>query len=205
MKTKMNKHDLLIKMYLGNDALRYALTQVNLNNGILEATDGHILIRMPEKYAAGIYKPVEKYPNVLKVMYDKHEGGEYLVKTDALATLLAEAEGKYIINSEKCDDCEGIGVIECRCCGQDADCDTCDGDGTIETSYPFAKLEYSGSNVIIERRTFNPRYLHIIYITALILGKDDIIFKFTDDSLTKGATMCFDDITVLLMPIMPSN
>lgn len=34
--------------------------------------------------------------------------------------------------NDECTDCDGWGVTECECCGQDKHCDTCNGEGLIE-------------------------------------------------------------------------
>lgn len=40
---------------------------------------------------------------------------------------LPEYEDMY----KDCSDCDGSGVVECDCCGQESDCETCDGEGEL--------------------------------------------------------------------------
>lgn len=201
---KANKYDMILRMYIGKDDYRPAMQNVNNNNGMLEATNAHVAIRMPESYAGLKYNAVEKYPNLSAVIHNEEfKGGSYKVTTDDLISLLMTCELNCRMESDDCKNCSGTGTIECPCCNQDADCKTCDGTGESDTTHPFAKLEWSGSEVFIQKRKFNAGYLMTLYQTAVIHGAKEIEFNFPEESYNapRGCVINFDDILILIMPI----
>lgn len=201
---KANKYDMILKMYVGNDALRPAMMNVNNNDGVLEATNTHIAIMMPEKLAAAIYVTVEKYPNLIKACPKDFNGGTYKVSLDSLSELLASTHVSCCLEEEDCEKCGGVGTVECPCCDNEVECKECDGCGTHESTHPFAKLEWRGQDIFIEGRKFQFKYLHTIWLTALIHGVKEIVFNFPelDVNIAKATVVNINDITCLIMPIM---
>lgn len=201
---KANKYDMILTMYVGKDDYRPAMQKVNNNNGMLEATNAHILIRMPESYAGFKYEAVEKYPNVNGVIHsEEFKGGSYKMTPDDLISLLMTCELNCRMESEDCKQCEGSGTVECPCCSNDTDCKECEGSGESGSTHPFAKLEWRGTDTFIQKRKFNTGYLMTLYQTAVIHGAKEIVFNFPEEhhNAAKGCVVNIDDILILMMPI----
>lgn len=200
---KANKYDMILKMFVGNDDLRPAMMNVNNNDGFLEATNAHIAIRMPEKLAAATYLTVEKYPDLVKVYPKDFKGGTYKVNIDSFSELLASAHVSCCLEDSDCEKCAGIGTVECPCCNNDAECKECDGSGTSESTHPFAKLEWHGQDVLIEGRKYAFKYLHTLWMTALIHDVSELVFNFPelDVNTPKATVVNIGEINCLIMPI----
>lgn len=198
---KANKYDLVLRMYVGNDNLREAMMKVNLKDGFLEATNAHIAIRMPAELAGLEYKAVVNYPNFVNV-YPKEIVEEKMVKIDDLVSLMETGRYEFETKSENCDECQGDGYVECKCCGNEADCEQCDGTGKEQVELPYAILRYNGQNVFVDGVLFDSRYLHTVYMTALLFGVSEVKLKFQKDKKRKGCLIEIGSAEILMMPKM---
>lgn len=204
MKTeKQNKFDLILKMFVGHDDLRAVMKKIHNDEGTLVATNAHILIRMPEKMAGIKYESVEKYPNYKAAVGGDHVGDKMKVNIDTLAGLLSTAESYFNPDHQDCDTCEGNGYTTCDYCQHDHDCDDCDASGKSQSNSPFAKLSYeSRGDIVMNGFSLNPKYLWVIWQTALIAGVSEIIFT-PKDNETFNKSLRFDigEINGVIMPI----
>lgn len=63
-------NDFLLGLFTSNDESRPALMFPNLKDGLVCASDGHVLISIPEEELTLKYNSIEKYPNGNKLISD---------------------------------------------------------------------------------------------------------------------------------------
>ena len=63
-------NDFLLNLFTGNDELRPNMMFPNLKDGIVCASDGYVLICIPEDELTLKYNTSENYPNVVKLISD---------------------------------------------------------------------------------------------------------------------------------------
>lgn len=122
-------YDHLLKHFLSTDALRPALMQANQVDGYVYASDGYHLVRIPAGLLAGAYPAHEKAPNFLKIWptEDRFLDTPLPVAFEAIQTAMKHIPLEDV--HAECDECQGTGRVECKCCHNYTDCEFCDGSG----------------------------------------------------------------------------
>lgn len=148
MKTQYQM-DYALSLFKGVDDLRPQYQLINFDGKYNCATNGIALIRIKSEFCAVEYYKVENYPNIDEYYKKVSSNMSNVIGKDLLLSELFEYLMKFELsfrfnkNVEDCDVCKGSGVIDCPCCGNEAECKNCDGTGKIEINTPFAKLKTS--------------------------------------------------------------
>lgn len=199
-------YDFILPFFKLTDLLRPTMTQLHAENGYVYATDTHMAIRVPESLLIHKYYPVEKYPNVEKILAEAfaHSTNETaILETNDLITVLSRAKWARESEGIACKECEGNGVKTCPYCEHDHTCETCNGRGTTGTVIgEFALLESdSFFKIRIAKKLFNANLLHVIALSARILKADQIEYIHDPESYC-GSIFRFAGIDILLMPVL---
>lgn len=118
-----------LKKFCYPDNMRPNLMEPFSRDGYTWASDGRIMIRVPEipgavghkkapdPWTAWLKKPLEEYiPAELPQGWQEMEVEYFECQT-------CQGTGQVYI----CPECEGEGVAKCKCCGSENDCKTCEG------------------------------------------------------------------------------
>lgn len=136
------RNDYCIRMFVGNDSLRPAMTEVSLQDGYLYSTNASIAAKINADLCVQSYTAVEKYPNVEKV-FSEHESIEKkTVSVDTLFKDLMKIECCFKPKMINCDNCDGKGVAVCDHCDSEYECKECSGTGKVESKELELTSEY---------------------------------------------------------------
>jgi hypothetical protein len=196
---KTIKNDFCLKMFLGNDCYRPALSSISLKNGYLYATNGSVACKIPADLCVKTYSEVEKYPDVESV-FEKHVSVENkVVSVDTLFNDLMKVECCFKPKMIDCNDCNGDGTYVCDHCNSECDCKECKGTGKVAGT----EIELSGEyNCTLFNRKYKLQYLNLIIQTAVYTGVKEVeIFN----SITSGSIFTVGDFTILIMTVYENN
>lgn len=193
MKTIVN--DYCIRMFVGSDNTRPVMMNVNLQNGYLYATDGHIAGKIKSDLCVKNYIQVEKYPNVESVFLQHQSIEKKIVSVESLFNDLMKIECCFKPKMVECGHCDGDGVYVCEHCDSECECKICKGTGEVAGD----ELELSGEHdCILFNKKYNIKYLDLIIKTAVYTGVKQI--EISNAENTSGTLFFVGDFTILLMP-----
>jgi len=213
-------NDFLLGLFTGHDESRPVLMFPNLKDGLVCASDGHVLISIPEDELTLQYNSVEKYPNGHKLVSDMEKETLRSIKVDIetlgkeLARCRFEAD-KLII---KCKECNGSGNVEWEYEDRERDthyrtedCPLCDGTGEDEQNHPFPKMIVSlldkDENIIkitVGDLLFHPYQLYRLFIVAVSKEYKEIEIFYNPYKYGQTLTY-FGNVKVLVMAMLKSN
>lgn len=139
------KFEEFINSFCGTDDLRNQLWKpIFYESGWVASTDSYSLLwtNLPEyKDKEGVYQySKDEGPNAEAVLVDFF--GMYTgqvqpvgkISIDFFENIFKEIETnpEYRDKYKECSECDGIGTIECDCCGNESECDECDGEGRVK-------------------------------------------------------------------------
>lgn len=213
-------NDFLLGLFTGNDESRPALMFPNLKDGLVCASDGHVLISIPEEELTLKYNSVEKHPNGNKLISDMEKETLRSIKVDieALGKELARCRFEADKLILKCKECDGRGYVEWEYEDRERsthyrsdDCPLCDGTGEDEQNHPFPKIIASSldkdENVIqitIGDLLLHPYQLYRLFIVAVSKGYQEIEIFYSPYKYGKTLTY-FGNVKVLIMAMLKSN
>lgn len=193
---KTIRNDYCIRMFVGSDNLRPAMTKVSLQDGYLYATDAHIVGKIKADLCVQNYVPVEKYPNAESVISDHVSIERKTVSVEQLFNELMKIECCFRPKMIECDNCGGDGTAVCDHCNSEYDCKECDGTGEV----PGKELELTSEyECILFSRKYRLKYLDLIIRTAVYTGVKEI--EISNSEGTKGTLFYVGDFTILVMPM----
>lgn len=139
------KFEEFINSFCGTDDLRNQLWKpIYYESGWVASTDSYSLLwtKFPEyKDKEGIYQYSKgEGPNAEAVLVDffsMYTGQRQplgKISIDFFENIFKEIETnpEYRDKYKECRECDGIGTIECGCCGNESECDECDGEGEVK-------------------------------------------------------------------------
>lgn len=213
-------NDFLLGLFTGSDESRPALMFPNLKDDLVYASDGHVLISIPEDELTLKYNSVEKYPNGYKLVSDMEKETLRSIKVD-IETLAKELvrcrfEADKVIL--KCKECNGSGNVEWEYEDRERDthyktedCPLCDGTGKDEQNHPFPKMIISSfdkeENIIqisVGDLLFHPYQLYRLFMVAVSKGYEEIEIFYNPYKYGKTLTY-FGNVKVLVMAMLKSN
>ena len=193
---KTIKNDYCIRMFVGNDDIRPAMTKVSLQDGFLYATNGHVLARVKADLCVHKYVAVEKYPNVENVISEHVSIEKKTISVDTLFHDLMKIECCFKPKLVECENCGGDGRCVCDHCDSQYDCKDCKGTGEV----PGTELELTSEHdCILFGRKYKLQYLDLIIRTAVFKGVNEI--EISKAVPNRGNLFTVGDFTILLMPI----
>lgn len=193
---KTIKNDYCIRMFVGSDNLRPAMTKVNLQDGYLYATNAYIVGKVKADLCVKNYVAVEKYPNAESIISEHKSIKRKMVSVDTLFNDLMKIECCFKPKMIDCDVCDGDGVCTCDHCDSEYDCKTCGGDGKV----PGKELELSGEHDCnLFNKKYKLQYLDLIIRTAVYTGVKEV--EISNAEGTRGTIFTVGDFTILLMPL----
>ena len=209
-------NDFLLNLFTGNDKLRPAMSFPNLKDGIVYASDGHVLIAIPETELSLKYKTNEKYPKAEKLLedFEKRNLTSINVRVSDIAKELAKARVHVDMDSIKCEECNGSGEVEWeyqskegRYYEHDDDCPVCKGKGNFDKVHPFARVsldmiedEETGcrAGISIGDLYFHPFQLYRLFMVGMVKGYESIEIFYDKEKYGQTVTY-FGNIRVLVM------
>ena len=212
-------NDFLLNLFTGNDKLRPAMTFPNLKDGIVYATDSHVLITIPETALSLKYKTNDKYPNAKKVLDELEKGNltSINVRISDIAKELVKARIQVDKNSISCKECNGDGEVEWEYTAKNdkdyymySDCPVCDGAGSFDAVSPFSRVHLEmieneeigfRTGITIGDLYFHPFQLYRLFMVALVKGCESIEIFFDKEKYGQTITY-FGNIKVLVMVMM---
>lgn len=213
-------NDFLLGLFTGNDESRPVLMFPNLKDGIVCASDGHVLISIPEDELTIKYNSVEKYPNGNKIISDMESETLRSIKIDieTLAKELTKCRFEADKLILKCKECDGTGNVEWEYEDKERndhyktdDCPLCDGTGKDEQNNPFPKIIVSTfdkeENVIqisIGDLLFHPYQIYRLFMVAVSKGYKEIEMFYNPHQYGQTLTY-FGNVKVLVMAMLKSN
>ena len=209
-------NDFLVCLFTGNDDSRPAMMFPNLKDGIMYATNGHVMIAIPQEELALNYKTNEKFPDAEKVfstLENSDSKKSVKVNVSDLAKELAKSRletDKYIV---KCKECGGKGEVEWKYDDKewethykDFECPVCDGDGEVEKRHPFPRIlisNYDNKDADIRIKIgdshFYPLQLYRIFMVAIVKGMEEIEFFYINSE--GGFLALIGNIRMLIMSL----
>lgn len=193
-------HDFILKMFVSKDELRPKICAPSKENDFIISTDGHSIIRIPEKNCFLKYTETENYPkNINKMFYEFEHNEIHTIPVNDFLSQIFKCELQY--ETELCNECNGSGEKKCECCGKDGDCNECDGYGVVESSFPFKKMQLSGEKVKWFGKTINPAFLYRVYNTAINIGAKTIHIQNNNMQNNENSKLMFSigDIDIIVM------
>ena len=205
-------NDFLLSLFTSSDEVRKHMMFPNLENGIVSASDGHVLIQIPQSELCLKYNTHPKYPNVDRVL-ESYNKGEYTkkvrVKVSDVLKELTEARIEIDKNSIKCEECNGQGEVTCDYCNHPHECEKCDGEGYTYTEKNFARIKFNmiedeinGSlcGIDIDELYFHPFQLYRLAMVAICKNIEEFDIYYKD---INGSTVAlFGNIKVLIMTMI---
>lgn len=176
MKSIVN--DFCLKLFLAENELRPALTQISKQGDYSYATDTNTIIRFKNTSLALPYNEVEKYPAALNYLFKKH-GDEFKdITTDDLFASLIHTEICTIVNKDaECGNCDGSGVCTCGDCGHKHECGICGGEGFIIT-------KVNSFSVVFDGNFYGPEFIERVIRVAKYKGVETIRVNHTENKQT---------------------
>ena len=208
-------NDFLLNLFTSSDSIRPYMMFPNLKNGIVYASDGNVLISIPENELTLKYKTDDKYPNAGKTIedFESKKLSSIKVKVSDIAKELVKARIQFDRYSVKCKECKGTGEVEWEYTSKDGDrhykdndCPECEGDGSSDKTHPFARVsldmiedEDTGyrAGISIGELYFHPFQLYRLFMVALIKGCESIEIFF-DNKRYGNIIARFGNIKVLV-------
>ncbi len=212
-------NDLLLNIFTGKDILRPVMSYPNLKDGIVYASDGHVLISIPEDELSLEYKTIDNYPNAQRLIdeIEKKNLASIKINVDDIVKELTKARlivDTLVIN---CKECKGTGEVEWLYRDKKSnhhtktdECPLCEGDGGIQGEHPFPRVSLSlieddnkseTIGIWIGDIYFHPFQLYRLVMVALANGLDTIEIFY--DTNTYGSTITyFGNIKVMVMAML---
>ena len=189
------RNDYCIRMFVGNDPLRPAMTEVSLQDGYLYSTNASIAAKINANLCVQSYTAVEKYPNVEKV-FSEHESIEKkTVIVDALFKDLMKIECCFRPKMIDCEECGGDGTVVCPYCDSEHDCKECGGTGKMASE----ELELTSEHdCILFGKKYKLQFLDLIIRTAVYTNVSEVTISNAEG--TKGTLFYVGDFIILLVP-----
>lgn len=213
-------NDFLLGQFTSNDELRPVFMFPNLKDGLVCASDGHVLISIPEDELALKYNSSEKYPDCDKIISDMEKETLRGIKVDieTLAKELAKCRFEADKLVLKCKECKGSGNVEweyedreCNTHYLTEDCPLCDGEGKDEQKHPFPKMITStrdkDENIVqiaVGDLLFHPYQLYRLFMVAVSKGQKEIEIFYNPHKYGQTLTY-FGNVKVLVMAMLKSN
>jgi hypothetical protein len=199
-------YDLILPFFIGEDNLRPALSKVHKVDGHLYATEGHILVRIPQEKVANHsrYGEVPNYPNAAKVIQDAidREGNTAAtIHTNDLIRVLSGVSWRRVTTYDKCPECKGKGVCECVHCGNETECKECKGEGKVNVRIKEYSLLESDDrySIKIGLPVYRADKLQIIAIAARMLQEEYITYYYREKN--EAGIFSFAGIDILLVSV----
>ena len=190
------RNDYCIRMFVGNDNLRPAMQHVSLENGVLYATNAHVIAKIDANLCGKEYKSIEKYPDA-KSVFESHKSSESkTISVDDLFHDLMKIDVVFKPKMIECDNCDGDGVAICDYCNSEHKCKECGGTGKIKTSEMVLSDEFTCK---LFNRSYSLNYLDMIIRTAVFLKVENIEIS-NGENKHRGSVFIVGDMTILLMP-----
>lgn len=212
-------NDFLLNLFTANDDIRPAMMFPNLKDGIVYATDAHVLITIPEEELSLKYETNEKYPNAEKTILDTERENSILRKSIKVKVpdMLKELTKARICSDKlqiKCNECEGSGEVEFSYLSKmnkyyydDFECPVCEGKGSKDTKPAFARIKLDliqdeltifQMHIDIDELRFHPFQLYRLMMVAILKGYEEIEIFYKVNGWTLAY---FDNIKVLIMQV----
>lgn len=211
-------NDFLLNLFTGNDELRPNMMFPNLKDGVVCASDGYVLICIPEDELTLKYNTSENYPNAVKLISDFEDEPTCSIKVEveSLAKELAKCRlevDKFIL---KCKECNGSGNVEWEYEDNNRethytqhDCPLCDGTGQDKRNHPFARIhllsfENDGDTIFqikIGDLYFHPFQLYRLFMVAMLKGYKEIEIFYKKHEYGQTVSY-FGKIKVLVMAML---
>lgn len=186
--------DFILPFFCGLDQLRpqFNLPSADSDGKYVYATNAHMIIRVLSENLAFKYAHNNNFPNVTKV-YEEETNVALQINVNELIILMASYKWQKQAKTEVCSVCEGEGVIECKCCGNDVECKKCKGDGDLtigaeETERLILMFSEERRQVKIGSVFFDANWMHALCLAAKFAGEDTIIVRYNSH---KKAPMAF--------------
>jgi hypothetical protein len=199
----------VLEMYTDEDHLRPVFKTPFAQNGYVYATDGKILIRVPESAVGEAYPHAEK-PNASAVFIDT--GKEASVTIRQLKKMLAKVkpiEEVHTVGKDvECEECRGFWEVtwSYERWEKDFECPVCNGSG-----YSSRKEEAPTGKMILDKlapvrlvdRLFRAGYLQTIVKTMELLGIHKVVMKYNENRDAEQAIFNLNpQVDVVLMPTL---
>lgn len=155
--TKTQTIDNILSLFCGVDDLWPALRQPNRAGDKTYASDGRVLLIIPNGLLGGEYTCHDRVPNFSQVIgqLKPHE----VFEMDILRLREALAKIKKVPDTEPCEACDGEG--QCPHCGRE--CKTCDGKGEMDSdTLPYVFPRNLAAIKVDEGYCFAPYYLDLV-------------------------------------------
>jgi hypothetical protein len=199
-------YDLMLPYFMACDGLGTTLQKVHKGkNGFLYATDKRIAIRVPQEKVYKEYSEVANFPDVEAVIQsavERQGNKSAVVETAKLIRLLSGVAWRRSSDGDKCDECNGSGVVECEACGYKNECRGCDGKGVVNVrvkEYSLLKCQ-DVYYIKIGEPAYNAEYLHIVALMAQMLQVDEITCLYKEEGAP--CIFSFDGVDILLCSSM---
>lgn len=206
----------MVRSFTSKDDYRHNIMKpICYSNGWVASTNAHKLIwfndpefvnkddvlNYEKGQGANAFSVINKYSDI-------YEGGVTPVgriNFDDIKSVISEIrkEPEYEDKYKDCSNCDGIGTVECGCCGHESDCEDCNGEGTVvcgkeETGfykYPSGHYINIGDNYF----SFSEFEEIIEYFNLVDINELDVYI--TNDSMKSFFGVPNERIYLLLMGV----
>lgn len=186
--------DDLLSQFMANPEERAQLASPHYEDGYVIASDGHKLIKAPDKYFDVIPQPFDRFPKWKNIVPDYNGTVGIIPCKKILGTI--SMMPKYDFYKD-CWQCDGGGRVECNY-GHTHKCDECRGSGK-DSELVGKRIDINKDVVGINDAIYNHALWLDVVKVANILKETNIIIHHVS---TTRATVCYvADIMFLIMPL----
>jgi hypothetical protein len=188
-------NDFILNLFTSSDIEK--LTEPNLIDDVVCATDSKVLISIPKDEVLLNYKSNLAFPNALNVIRNMEENikGSIKVRLADIAPQLALARLEVDRKYNKCKECDGTGEVEWEYRGKERDycenyeCPVCNGSGEDKNNeshnFPRVSLSECKDNddlltINIKHLKFHPFQIYRLFMAAVLSGLKEIEIFYTD-------------------------
>lgn len=192
--------DTLLNHFCSRDDLRLAMGEPNIVGDFVYATDAHSWIKVPFQPSFRHYKNDLTPPDFKGASKDWKFIEPTVISKKSIESALSKFELKP--DWRPCKECNGNGVVECKCCGNASDCENCDGTGSID-DYTVPEIYYNGYEEDLAIKVLDnlvaPFQIGRL-IRAMDFLKAESISLFTNEKY-KGLVFRHGEIEIVISPL----
>lgn len=193
----------IAKHFLGRDSMRPEMMQFHLDGDNVVATNAHIMIIAPKSmFDLTDIASVDGYPNYKNVIPESLSETHRVNVADAIAILDKLPKDRHAV-CEDCKDCEGVGEVDCPCCGKADKCFTCNGTGdgkVLYTEYVIDEYQYTAK---VGSEYFNPQYMMYLLQVANNAYCKEMVCMFSQTN--RGCVYFAGGVVMMIMPLRETH
>lgn len=210
----MSIYDKILQLCVSTDRTRKNLAVPCRRNGKVMATNGHVMVMIPENMPEEEYTDIAEFPQEAETLFTSAlsevglNGHAGTFGIDELEAAISKHDKEPVYDRKPCENsrCKK-GYVECRSCGNESECDNCGGAGDVRGDNIVGYKFSDSAEIKIGEVFFSANYVDKVLGEIMRLtGKDATLLaqeKYdADGELSKhGSYFKIGDVDFLFMPM----